>query len=384
MNNIVYYITGHGLGHVTRSIVMINYLICSNNNHKLYIVSALDESLFIKILCNDCNLPEDKVRKSITFYKRVLDAGAIQNDALSVNRIDTLNTYYKNIYCNRQSLIDYESKWLQDNDISIALVDATPIAVRAAANSNCKVFILSNFGWDFIYSEMLKDLDDVNANLKVEYKKMIDQISEDYSCCNLFIQYPGICPVLASIESSKIIKAPLLCRLPKKTRDEMRHEYDIIDEKVLILGFGGHKVDYSELTDCLPDDWVCLVLGSKTEEMPKSSRFIAVSFDCYIPDLLIMADCCLGKVGYDFVSECLTANCPLIYISRSHWAEESYLVTLLDSYAAGLEMSIKVFQSGNWKDYLLQALTLKWKLKDYHNPIMASEIVYHDLISLHI
>lgn len=177
MMNIVYYITGHGLGHVTRSIVMINYLICSNNNHKLYIVSALDESLFIKILCNDCNLPEDKVRKSITFYKR-------------------------------------------------------------------------------------------------------------------------------------------------DTR------------------FGGHKVD------CFPDDWVCLVLGSKTEEMP-SKKFIAVSFDCYIPDLLIMADCFLGKVGYGFVSECLTANCPLIYISRSHWAEESYLVTLLDSYNAGLEMPIKLFQSGN-------------------------------------
>ena len=377
MHNICYYITGHGLGHLTRSLEIINYILCSNSNHKLHIVSAIDQSILINSLSNNYNISKDQLETSIMFYKRVLDSGAIQSDALNVSRLDTLNTYYNNIYQNRQTLIDFEIQFLQDSNIDIVLVDATPIAVRAAAATKCKVFILSNFSWDYIYSELLKDLD-IDDNHKEEYAKMIEQVSSDYSCCNLYIQYPGICPVASCIESSKIVEGPLISRRPMKSKIQMRKEYNIVNKKVLLLGFGGHKFDFSILKGSLPDDeWVCFVLGSAAEEMP-SPNFIAVSFDCYVPDLLVLADCCLGKIGYGFVSECLSANCPLIYISRKNWAEEAHLIKLLcTTYSAGLEMPYEDFISGNWSSYLLKASSCKWELQEYHNAKHAPQIVFN-------
>lgn len=359
---------------MTRSLEIINCILCSNSNHKLHIVSAIDQSIFINSLSNNYNVSKDQIIETIMFYNRVLDTGAIQSDALNVSCSETLNAYYNNIYHNRQSLIDFESRFLQESKIDIVLVDATPIAVRAAS-INCKVFILSNFSWDFIYSEMLKDLD-IDDNRKKEYTNMIEQVSSDYACCDLYIQYPGICPVASCIESSKIVEGPLVSRRPTKSKIEMRKEYNIVNKKVLLLGFGGHKFDFSILKECLPsDEWICFVLGSKQEEMP-FQNFIAVSFDCYVPNLLIMADACLGKIGYGFVTECLSTSCPLIYISRKNWAEEEYLIKLLcRTYSAGLEMSYEDFVSGNWSDYLSRAATCKWELQEYHNSKLAPQII---------
>jgi hypothetical protein len=62
-------------------------------------------------------------------------------------------------------------------------------------------------------------------DLEEKYSKMIKKVSEDYSLCNLYIQYPGICPIVSSIEQSKIMEGPLIARLPKKSKTEMKKEY---------------------------------------------------------------------------------------------------------------------------------------------------------------
>ena len=64
--------------------------------------------------------------------------------------------------------------------------------------------------------------------------------------------------------------------------------------------------------------------GAKEEDMP-SSRFHALGFDVYVPDYISLADAVLGKLGYGFVSECLTLGTPLIYVPRQNWPEERYL-----------------------------------------------------------
>lgn len=50
--------------------------------------------------------------------------------------------------------------------------------------------------------------------------------------------------------------------------------------------------------------------------MPQSS---------YVPDLIHCADAVLGKLGYGFVSECVTCGTALIYVPRVDWPEEPYL-----------------------------------------------------------
>lgn len=67
-----------------------------------------------------------------------------------------------------------------------------------------------------------------------------------------------------------------------------------------------------------------LAAGAKESDLP-SPRFRALSHASYVPDLIHAADAVLGKLGYGFVSECVTAGTALIYVPRVDWPEERYL-----------------------------------------------------------
>ena len=66
---------------------------------------------------------------------------------------------------------------------------------------------------------------------------------------------------------------------------------------------------------------------------PYQSRFFVARKDAYPPDILGAADVMIGKIGYGTVSECLAHLCPLLYIPRVDWPEQSRLETLLEDGA---------------------------------------------------
>ena len=74
---------------------------------------------------------------------------------------------------------------------------------------------------------------------------------------------------------------------------------------------------------------MCLILGIKPEQLDAlslpRSRFIPMSFEYYVPDLIAAVDVVMGKIGYGFVSECIANGTPLIYVPRSDWPEEQYV-----------------------------------------------------------
>jgi hypothetical protein len=55
-----------------------------------------------------------------------------------------------------------------------------------------------------------------------------------------------------------------------------------------------------------------------------------------------------GKLGYGTVTECLSTSTltPLIYVTRTGWPEEKYLIPLLESYNCGINMSQSDFYNG--------------------------------------
>jgi hypothetical protein len=64
-----------------------------------------------------------------------------------------------------------------------------------------------------------------------------------------------------------------------------------------------------------------------------SARFRALPQDAYVPDYIHMAQAVLGKLGYGFVSECLTMGTALIYVPRQDWPEERYLEVSSTSFS---------------------------------------------------
>jgi len=366
---IAYYVTGHGLGHATRSVYTIQSLL--DRNHIVHIISSVSSSFFTDNL-NSSNY---------TVHTRALDGGAIQKGPLCIDAYATLEKYYQNIYLNYNQLLRNEINFLLENNIKMVIVDATPLACIAGKEAGCKVIILSNFTWDQMYQGMLEEIrPNLSKQLIENYSDMITKCSEDYCHADLYLQLPGAVPLPPSFLATNHSYGPLLGRTARRSREEILQQYSInvpVDHHILLIGFGGHDLSSLSLpldSTSLPSNWIYLLLGQDAAlNLPPSSssspRVIPISYQCYVPDLISISSAVLGKLGYGFVSECLLQGTPLLYVTRSCWPEEVYLRDYMTTYQGKaesngesvtrincLEMKESDLLSGNWSKYLSECV----------------------------
>lgn len=167
--HIVYYCTGHGLGHATRVIEICKKLALSN--HTLTICTGAPASAFLR----------EVPAKLCTIRKQVLDSGSRQKDAFSVdmrgerercwiscavqrtflallprlasplNRVahpaGSLEDHQKTCVVHRSTLLETESAWLQAVKADLVVSDIVPLACAAAAQARIPCVCVSNFSW---------------------------------------------------------------------------------------------------------------------------------------------------------------------------------------------------------------------------------------------
>lgn len=73
-----YYITGHGFGHATRALEVVRHLVAAG--HDVHVVTAAPEFVFTTEIDSPC----------LHIRKVLLDCGAVQADALTVDRLASL------------------------------------------------------------------------------------------------------------------------------------------------------------------------------------------------------------------------------------------------------------------------------------------------------
>eukprot|EP01039_Chlorochromonas_danica_P002222 gene2222-2426_t len=347
---VAYYITGHGLGHATRSLELIRGLLLTKR-FKVLSISNVPTAFFLQELQNwGIPLQSDLGESLYSHFERNLDTGAVQKDVIRMDTLSTLERYFTVIHTHREDLLHLESEWLQSHHVKLVLLDATPLGSIAGRLAGAKVVFVTNFTWDFIFRSMRDHLIETHHDVE-KYEKMIQVCEEDVCACNHIIRYPGATPLPASFKEDAVIRGPLISR---PVRDfDLRSRLCGKEEKLLLLGFGGHAVDWHLNDSFLPAGWKCVVLRADTQSMP-SDRFVVAPPDAYIPDYIHAADVVLGKIGYGFVSECLVGGTPLIYVPRIGWPEEEYLeVVLTRDFDAGVAISLEDFEKGQeWKTNL--------------------------------
>ncbi|OIV96538.1 hypothetical protein TanjilG_07930 [Lupinus angustifolius] len=271
-----YYVTGHGFGHATRVAEVVRHLILAG--HDVHLVTAAPDFVFFHQI--EINSPR-------LFFRRVLlDCGAVQSDALTVDRRASLEKYSETAVKPRASILATETEWLNSIKADLVVSDVVPIACRAAADAGIRSVCVANFSWDFIYIDYVMDAGPT-------YRSMIWQIAEDYSHCEFLIRLPGYCPMPAFRD---VIDIPLLVRRLYKSPKEVREELGIADDvKLVILNFGGQPSGLKLKEEFLPSGWLGLVCGaSDTEDLPVNFRKLAK--DAYTPDIIAACDCMLAQI----------------------------------------------------------------------------------------
>ncbi|KAJ4848445.1 D-arabinose 1-dehydrogenase (NAD(P)(+)), partial [Turnera subulata] len=240
-----YYVTGHGFGHATRVVEVVRNLILAG--HDVHVVTGAPDFVFTS-----------EVQSPRLFIRKVLlDCGAVQADALTVDRLASLEKYSETAVIPRESILETEIEWLNSIKADLVVSDVVPVACRAAADAGIRSVCVTNFSWDFIYAEYV-----MAAGL--HHRSIVWQIAEDYSHCEFLIRLPGYCPMPAFRD---VIDVPLVVRRLHKSRKEIRKELGISEDvKLVILNFGGQPSGWKLKEEYLPSGWLCLVAAHILQE----------------------------------------------------------------------------------------------------------------------
>jgi len=348
----VYYVTGRGFGHATRTIEVCKHLL--EAGHEVCICSTVPEYVFKR------ELPR------LHFRHCEMDTSVIQHDALTVAREGSLEHYFKRIHRNREEILEREARFLEECDPDCVVVDAAPLACVAGKLAGKPVACVTNFRWDHVYQGLLDSLSP-EEELSDNYQDMIDQIVEDYHMVDEWLKLPSHHPMPEVEEGGvrkgpKVCEVPLVVRRPHRGRHQARKEINLPPDyhhlAILSVGDHDHPEAWNLKDEYLPDGWRCLVIGLNDRQVKLGSKFHMVCRDAYIPDLMMAADVIVGKLGYSTMAELLCCKRPCVYFSREHWLEERYLIDLLNKNGVVIPMPSEDFIEGKWASYLEEAIEM--------------------------
>ncbi|KAH0866607.1 hypothetical protein HID58_083818 [Brassica napus] len=128
-----YYVTGHGFGHATRVVEVVRHLIAAG--HDVLVVTGAPDFVFTSKIQS----PRLKIRKVL------LDCGAVQADALTVDRLASLEKYVETAVVPRAEILKTEVEWLHSIKADFVVSDVVPVACRAAADAGIRSVCVTNF-----------------------------------------------------------------------------------------------------------------------------------------------------------------------------------------------------------------------------------------------
>lgn len=327
-----YYISGHGLGHASRSGQIINALRCRHPQIAVEVVSTAHPWFFASFL--DPSVPVRRLS---------LDLGVLQRDSLLMEEAATLQACREFLPLRRQ-LIEAEAASLRAAGVSLVAADIPAPAFAAAALADVPSVAISNFSWDWIYAGL--------AEKHPGYDDVVAAVAGDYAQAGLLLRLPfyGDFPAFRRIED-----LPLVARRARRPAAAVRRALGIATgTRVGLISFGGFGLQAFESRPLaqLPD-WVFL---TETGLGQAADNVRVVAAEHYYPDLVAAADVVITKPGYGIVAEAIANDTAVLYTPRGDFREQALLVAGLHRYTRARQIDNGELRCGHWGEALAALL----------------------------
>ena len=314
---VVFYISGHGLGHASREIEVVNAIAARRPDVRFIIRTAAPRWLF-----------DLTARATVDIQPFDADTGVAQIDSLRLDEDETARqaaAFYRDF----DRRVDAESVFLREIRAAVIVGDIPPLAFSAAVRAGLPSVAIGNFTWDWIYR-------DYPAFDKAA-PGVIDAIRDAYGRATKALRLPmhGGFEPMASVTCD----IPFIARRSVRDREETRSILGVSDGRPLVLAsFGGYGVQ-------LPEDLVArsgrLTLIVPPREPPRGLSY---------KDLVAAADVVVSKPGYGIASECVANDTALLYTSRGHFVEYDVLVAAMPRVLRCRYIPQEDLLAGRWAD----------------------------------
>ncbi len=323
-------ITGHGFGHAVRVCSVIDVISSRYPEILPVIVTTAPHWLLKSYIEGD-------------FIHRVcqFDVGVIQSDSLKMDKAAT-RTKMQAIRAQQGAMLSGELNFLKNNRVGLILADIPALAVPLAKSAGIPCWMMSNFGWDFIYRDWGES-----------FQEIADWISECYHECDCLFRLPLHEPMSAF---PQITDVGLTGGTPRYPESELREKFGITvaPAQTVLLTFGGlglTAIPYHNLQQF--PDWQFITFD---REAPSLDNLIRISESHFRPvDFMPICGRVISKPGYSTFAEALRLEIPIVSLTRDDFCEAQILLKGIQDYAYHQILNPETFFKGNW-DFLHQPL----------------------------
>ena len=351
---IAFYISGHGFGHASRDIEVLNALGRLAPDVAVAVRTSAPKWLF------DLTLT-----RPVEFTTRECDTGIVQIDSLSLDEAATV-ARASEFHARLDALATEEAQWLRTIGARLVVGDIPPLACAAGHAAGLPVVALGNFTWDWIYDgyrDWLAGSD------------LVDRLGAAYALADTAFRLPmhGGFGTLR-----EVMDLPFIAR--KSTRapaDTRRHLGLPLDRPLVLLSFGGYGLQRIDLGAVGGLDGYMVVVTAdvtanrRANEVPSGAGTATFADNVRLvdehglyrdglryEDLVAAVDVVLTKPGYGIIAECVANDTALVYTSRGHFVEYDVLVREMPRWLRCGFVSNEDLLAGHWQQVLDETLAL--------------------------
>jgi hypothetical protein len=341
--SVLFYISGHGFGHASRQVEIINALAASRPGTRIVVRTGVSRALLRRTLKAPVDLrPGD------------CDPGIVQATSLDHDDGATLEAAVR-FYEQFDARAAREAAALGTENVRLIVADIPPLAFDVAWRLGVPSAAVANFTWDWIY-ETHPGFDTVPW--------LLATIREAYRRATVAFELPFAAgfDVFPRVE-----RLPLVARRPTRARAETRVHFGIAqDRPAALLSFGGYGLPDLDLSrvDCL-EHWT-IVTSDRTRAGGTGAgadRVLTIPEEALLQgwryeDLVAAVDVVITKPGYGIIAECLATGTAMLYTSRGQFREYNLLVSQFPRFVRSLFISQENLFAGRWRESLEAARRL--------------------------
>lgn len=344
---VIFYVSGHGFGHASRQIEIINALTAICPDVGVIVRTSAPRWLF-----------DRGTTTPVTFAPGETDTGVVQINSLQVDPSASVRLAWQFHHTLKERAKE-ESLLINRCGVTLVVGDIPPLAFASAALARLPSVAIGNFTWDWIYQHYQNQL-----SLPPQ---LLPTIRNAYASAELAWELP----MSAGFERfPHIIKTPLVARHARRQPADTRKALGLPIEQTLILvsfgRYGLNTVDWNTTTRS--GDFGIILTRDPVDRGPAlpnpeaNHRLYSIDLPAIAArgfgyeDLVAAADIVISKPGYGIIAECAANDTALIYTSRGDFAEYNVLVENMPKLLKCTYLEQNNLFAGQWAEAVHRVL----------------------------
>jgi len=341
---IVFYISGHGFGHASRSIEVINAILAQRPETRVGVRTSTPRWLF-----------DLTIKGKVTYSSLECDTGVVQSDAVTLDEADSIRraaAFHSDLVTRAAS----ETRALRELGAGLIVGDIPPLAFAVGASAGIPSIGLGNFTWDWIYADY--------PRVRLA-PSLLPTIRAAYAKASMALRLP----MWGGFESFSNVKdIPFVARHASRSREEVCKLLKIPSDKPIVLasfgGFGLAGIDADVLAKSKKYTMVMTAMSplsrarrdapaaEKKGSLVTINEEVMYNLGVRYEDLVGAAEAVVTKPGYGIVSECIANDSAILYTPRGHFPEYDVIVEEMAKHLRSALIGHDDLLGGKWESAL--------------------------------